>query len=80
MMDIYDEVCDPTEPNKEVIYDDPIGVVSGEDGEAKIVEMTPNPAYGTVLSKNEQLQGMCKHFFQNYTLYSVPLNFFRLQI
>ena len=62
MMDIYDEVCDPTEPSKEVIYDNPIGVMSGEDGEAKIMEITPNPAYGTVFTKNER--GTCKLFFK----------------
>ena len=47
-------VCDLMEPNKEVVYDYPTGVVSGEDEiAARKVEMTPNPAYRTV-TENEQ--------------------------
>ena len=46
---IYDEVCDPTEPTKEVIYDYPIGVGTGEDEiAARRVEMTSSPVYETV--------------------------------
>ena len=47
---IYDEVCDPTEPNKEVVYDYPTDV--GKSGEDEIaagrVEMTSSPVYETV--------------------------------
>ena len=50
-------VCDPTESNKEVVYNYPTGVESGEDEiTAGIVEMTPNPRYGTVtFSKHKVL-------------------------
>ena len=53
---IYDIVGNLTEPNKEVIYDCPIDVVSGEDEKGgKSVEMTPNPAYRNLTcSENEQ--------------------------
>ena len=56
MENIYD-VCDPTESNKEVVCDYPTGVESGEDEiTAGIVEMAPNPRYGTVtFSKHKVL-------------------------
>ena len=51
-------VCDPMEPNKEVVYDYPTGVGSGEDEiAARRVEMTPNPAYKTV-TVNDHEQGI----------------------
>ena len=50
MIDIYDNVHDPSiiEPTREVECEYPTGVGSGEDEiAARIVEITPNPAYGT---------------------------------
>ena len=48
------------EPNKEVIYDYPTGVGSGEDEMAAVrvemVEITPNPAYGTVTCGKEHVR------------------------
>ena len=44
------------ESNKEVIYDYPTGVGSVEDEMAVgRVEMTPNPAYGTVTGGEEHV-------------------------
>ena len=44
------------EPNKEVIYDYPTGVGSGENEiAAGRVEMTQNPAYGTVTCGKEHV-------------------------
>ena len=49
MRDIYDYVCDPTEPNTEVVYDYPTGVVNGEDNIAtRRVERSLNPVYVTL--------------------------------
>ena len=53
MADIYDNVCDQTEPTEEVVYSYPIGVVSGNGRKAKRVEMTPNPAHGSVTCSKE---------------------------
>ena len=50
-MILYDNVHDPAmlAQGREVVYDYPIYVGSGEDEiAARRVEMTPNPAYGTV--------------------------------
>ena len=41
---IYDNVCNPIGPNKEVICDCPTGVVSGEyELASRRVEMIPKP-------------------------------------
>ena len=57
MADIYDDVCVPTKPykgKKEVVYDYPTGVGIGEDEIAtRRVEITSNPAYGTVICSEE---------------------------
>ena len=56
MAEIYVNVCDHTEPNKEVIYDSPTGVWSDEDEvAARRVEITPNPAYETVTCSEEHV-------------------------
>ena len=52
----HSESADPTEHNKEVIYDYPTSVGSGKDEIAVIrVEMTPNPAYMTVTCSEEHV-------------------------
>ena len=53
MIDTCDNVYDPaiTAPSREVVYNYPTGVRSGEDGIAaslRKVEMILNPSYGTV--------------------------------
>ena len=56
MADIYANVCDLTEPNKEVVYDCPTGVEGGEDEiAARRVEMTLNPAYETLTCSKEHV-------------------------
>ena len=57
MTDIYDYIYDPvvTERNTEVVYDYPTDVVSGEDEiTARRVEMTSNPAYGPLTTRNSK--------------------------
>ena len=61
MADIYDNICGPTKPNtgkKEVICNYPTCVVSGEDVAARRLEMTPNPAYRTIICSEECVSSM----------------------
>ena len=56
MAGTYVNICDPTGPNKEVVYDYPTGVGSGKnDIEARKVVMTPNSANGTVTCSKEHV-------------------------
>ena len=58
MTDTYDSVYYSAiiEPTREVEYDYPTGVGSGEDEiAAGRVEMTSNPAYGTVTCSKEHI-------------------------
>ena len=52
---IYDKVCDPTEPNKEVVYNYSTGVGSEDEIAAGRVEMTSNPAYRTVTADEQSM-------------------------
>ena len=58
MIDTHDNVHDPSiiALSREVVYDYPTGVRSGEDEiQAVQVEMIPNPAYGTVTCSKEHV-------------------------